>query len=356
MRHEEFDFSNLDLGIMLNPTIEALHNDVLAFNDGLRESDISEKDIKKICKEAQDEFDKRWPYMEQLLILSGHISPTVIDEDGRAIRLGHDDQEYVDGIRVISRGFSVEVTNNGVEMGHLFAYENDRDEMTISMTGWARVDQVSFTEALLSPIQAYENLKREAPEVLQTIDEALFNAESVADAIERIGAITLEKELPSHHRVPIDWKNFSLAMKMEYIEVAFLELKEAAEVYIASKLDMFEPFPHVVMHKGFLKMSSVLLQYTLHEQEYYFVPSRIIFEQKMSYREGGQVSLDRECYVPTIYGAASFLDNQHPSGYAPYVNVGVMMNEGFAIRSCYEDDMVVELVIDDVSQDDTMGR
>ena len=169
-----FDFSKIDSSEpMFNPALSKLRQDVLAFNDGIEESNLSDEDMTKVCLEAQNEFDSNWPYYDKPMILSGYISPTYFNEGIDNLDFLHDEQIYVDDKSITSKGFLVQQTEKGVEIGYLFSYVGDdevevMDGVTImkEMTGWARVDQVSLTEYGLSPEQARENLERERRPIL----------------------------------------------------------------------------------------------------------------------------------------------------------------------------------------------
>ena len=173
-KETEFDFSKIDSSEpMFNPALSKLREDVLAFNDATQESNLSDEDLTKVCLEAQNEFDSNWPYHDKPMILSGYISPTYFNEEIGNLDFLHDEQIYVDDKSITSKGFLIQQTEEGVEIGYLFSYVGD-DEIEImdgvtlmkEMTGWARVDQVSLTEYGLSSEQARENLERERRPIL----------------------------------------------------------------------------------------------------------------------------------------------------------------------------------------------
>jgi hypothetical protein len=128
--------------------------------------------------------------MDQFLTLSGYVHPVVSFEE-KAIM--DEEPTYVEDMSIISRGFCVQQTDSGVQLGYLFNYDGDRiqagENLTLveEMSGWAQIDQVSILDPILSPAQAYEKLQMEAPEIAEMLDDALLNANFVVGVIEWIG-------------------------------------------------------------------------------------------------------------------------------------------------------------------------
>ena len=92
-KETEFNFSKIDNGgPMLSPVLSELRQDILAFNDGIESSNLSDEDLTEVCLEAQEEFDNRWPYMDKPMILSGYISPTYFNEGIDNLDFLHDEQ------------------------------------------------------------------------------------------------------------------------------------------------------------------------------------------------------------------------------------------------------------------------
>ncbi len=333
----EFDFSKIDMGILSNPKVERLHQDTIAFNQALAESRLSSEEQKKLCQEAQREFDVRWQYMGQSLRLSGHISPANI-QDATHMYFDHDTQEYVDNLSVISHGFSTQYINGKMEIGHCFLYDEEPQEVMegvriINQVGaWARIEDIILCEEGLTDSQIRENLEQEAPEILMELDEILLNASSVTDAISRLSQFKLYKELSSQHRKPFDWAKFNTKMKIQYIESTFHELKKSIEYYIASQLDMYEPLPYTVHHQGFQNVKNTF-QYATTPSKIYMMPVEIVFTPQYAYKDNGRVSIDEDIYIPAIYGYAAFPDSTHYSGYSQYIETSLMMDETFIIES-----------------------
>lgn len=333
----EFDFSKVDMGILSNPAVEILHQDAIAFNEGLAESNLTLEEQVQFCSEAQIEFDQRWQYMDQPLRFSGSMSPiTFLDETN--VYFDHDAQKYVDNLSVVSQGFSTQCINGEMKIGHCFLYEEEPQRVIEGhriinqVAGWARIEDILLSEDGLTNNQARENLEREAPEILNELDEILLNALSITDAIKRLCQFKLYKELSLQHRKPLDWSKFNTKMKIQYIECAFQELKETIEYYIASQLDMYEPVPYTVHHEGFQKIGDTI-QYVKGHYEFYMLPEQIVFEPKGTYKGNAEARWDEDMYVPVMYGLAAFADPTHHSGYTQYVEAGFMMDEGFLIES-----------------------
>lgn len=338
-KETEFDFSKIDSSEpMFNSALSKLREDVLAFNDAVQESNLSEQELSDACLGAINEFDDRWPYMDKPIILSGNISLSHIDDKNGSITFFNDEQIYVDDKDVVSYGFHLQETEKGVELGYLFSYEIEEIEMSDDsiamqklMYGWARVDQVSLLEIGLSSAQACENLEREAPDLLRLLDDALLNATSIADAIESIGKFRLDVDLPLNHRRPFEWKKMSLKRKKRYMNSIFDELKDTIELYIASKLDMYEPMPYTVVHSGFL-VTSCGQRYGSNA-EFLMIPEDIILVPEYRYLGNGKADIVEDVYVPALQGQVSFPDKNHHSGYTLYAEAVVLMNEGFCIES-----------------------
>ena len=339
-KETEFNFSKIDNGgPMLSPGLSELRQDILAFNDGIESSSLSDEDLTEVCLEAQEEFDNRWPYMDKPMILSGYISPTYFNEGIDNLDFLHDEQIYVDDKSITSKGFLVQQTEKGVEIGYLFSYVGDEEieimdgiTLTKEMTGWARVDQVSLTEFGVSPDQARENLEREAPDVIEMLDDVLLNADPITDAIKRIGKFRLDAGLPLKHRLPFEWGEFSIKKKREYVESTFNELKNTIELYITSKLDMYEPVPYTIVHSGFLLNDNGNIQYNKN-MNFFMMPEDIMLVPKHQYLGDRKMEIIDDIYIPALQGQVSFPDKNHHSGYTPYSKALVLMDQNLFIES-----------------------
>jgi hypothetical protein len=120
--------------------------------------------------------------------------------------------------------------------------------------------------------------------------------------------------------------------KRTYIDSTFEDLKDMVEVYINSKLEIYEPVPYSMCHSGFKISADGNIQYN-REVNLLVIPERILFGPQHKYLGDQELSIDSNIYIPAIEGLVAFRDEKHRSGFTPYQHTLLLTNDGFRIKS-----------------------
>lgn len=163
--------------------------------DQLVKEGVSREEITTFASDVIDELDNECPYKNQPVFISGLIYRPVqgLNDHGQ-LEWGYT-QDTVEDLEVISHGFLARYDDKGILLGHTFALVGDRHDTIGSAIrstnipqGYADVDKlvIDYKHTVEEAVSSLQNF---AGNLIDEIDEALFNTGTLTDTLQELAEI-----------------------------------------------------------------------------------------------------------------------------------------------------------------------